>query len=288
MEDRWATGGADRDHPLEDLWTQDPVLSRAEHRRLRREREHTAPARARLRAAAVLAVVVVLAVWLLVSRIGTGSAPSEEFSETASVEGGADEARDDSEDAGGVRPSETPPSEESTDEGPEPSEGEPAGEPEQESALVVHVAGAVESPGIVELQPEARVHEAIEAAGGVTSEAAPEGLNLAAPAEDGSLIHVPTSEELDEGVGPPSADGGGEQDGGSGPDAGPETAESAVDVNTADSETLQNLPGVGPAMAERIIDHRESEGPFAALEDLAAVSGIGPARLQELDGRVTW
>lgn len=164
--------------------------------------------------------------------------------------------------------------------------------------MIVHVTGAVEEPGIVELEAGARVHEAVEAAGGAQEEAALEALNLAAEAQDGTLIHVPNAEEAEaaqagtgDAQGSSTADAqdtGGEVGVGSGAGTGDSAEEAVVDVNTADAQQLQTLPGIGPAMAERIITHRESEGPFSALEDLAAVSGIGPARLQELEGRVSW
>lgn len=61
-----------------------------------------------------------------------------------------------------------------------------------------------------------------------------------------------------------------------------------MNVNTADAGVLESLPGIGPALAQRIIDHREQFGPFGSLKDLDAVSGIGPAMLERLDGQVSW
>lgn len=280
----------------EDLWAQDPVLSRAEQQRRLREAQHARPARIRLRTGAVAAAVVTLAAWLLVSWLTSGSTPPEDHADapiqsaaTESQTGGA------SGPAGDGRPRDHPdspssPSSPSADDGPaEESEG-------AAQQVIVHVTGAVEEPGIVELEAGARVHEAVEAAGGAQEEAALEALNLAAEAQDGTLIHVPNAEEAEAAqAGPRGAPGsssadaqdtGGEAGVGSG--AGDSAEEAVVDVNTADAQQLQTLPGIGPAMAERIITHRESEGPFSALEDLAAVSGIGPARLQELEGRVSW
>lgn len=280
----------------EDLWAQDPVLSRAEQQRRLREAQHARPARIRLRTGAVAAAVVTLAAWLLVSWLTSGSTPPEDHVDapiqsaaTESQTGGA------SGPAGDGRPRDHPdspssPSSPSADDGPaEESEG-------AAQQVIVHVTGAVEEPGIVELEAGARVHEAVEAAGGAQEEAALEALNLAAEAQDGTLIHVPNAEEAEaaqagtgDAQGSSTADAqdtGGEAGVGSG--AGDSAEEAVVDVNTADAQQLQTLPGIGPAMAERIITHRESEGPFSALEDLAAVSGIGPARLQELEGRVSW
>lgn len=156
--------------------------------------------------------------------------------------------------------------------------------------VTVHVAGEVAEPGLVELPAGARVQDALQAAGGPTEEAAVDRLNLAAPAVDGSQILVP-GPESDPGVenggggaaaaGTPAAAGTGVGGTGSGGPGG-------VNVNTADSATLEQLPGIGPALAGRIIDHREQVGPFGSLEDLDAVSGIGPAMMEQLDGLVSW
>lgn len=265
--------GPEEEQRLEgDLWAQDPVLSRAEHRRRLREQANARPARIRLRLGAVVAVVVLLVTWLLVSYISAGSSQPDDAPATTSLTSSS---------ASAPREQESPPADGQTVDHHAGADGSDAEEPGVEGVVIVHVAGAVQEPGIVELEPGARVHEALDAAGGPQSGAALEGINLAAPAQDGTLIHVPTAEELASGQVPSPAEGSA-SGGGTGEDA------ALVDVNTADAEQLQTLPGIGPAMAERIISHRESAGPFTALEDLAAVSGIGPARLQELDGQVTW
>ncbi|WMY77482.1 ComEA family DNA-binding protein [Citricoccus sp. I39-566] len=156
-------------------------------------------------------------------------------------------------------------------------------------SVTVHVAGEVSEPGLVVLPAGARVQDALEAAGGPTTEAVVDLLNLAAPAVDGSQVLVP---------GPESAAGDGGDEGGrsaaqapaatgSGP-GGAGAGGPGVNVNTADSATLEQLPGIGPALAGRIIDHREQVGPFGSLADLDAVSGIGPAMMERLDGLVSW
>lgn len=156
--------------------------------------------------------------------------------------------------------------------------------------VTVHVAGEVAEPGLVELPAGARVQDALQAAGGPTEEAAVDRLNLAAPAVDGSQILVPGPESVPgvenggagaAAAGTPAAAGTGVGGTGSGGPGG-------VNVNTADSATLEQLPGIGPALAGRIIDHREQVGPFGSLEDLDAVSGIGPAMMEQLDGLVSW
>ncbi|GAA1675510.1 hypothetical protein GCM10010977_21580 [Citricoccus zhacaiensis] len=114
-------------------------------------------------------------------------------------------------------------------------------------------------------------------------------LNLAAPAVDGSQILVPGPDGLSggaagaDGAGVPLSEGG--ANGGSG---GTPEAAGAVNLNTADVTALEQLPGIGPALAGRIVEHRDQVGPFGSLEDLDAVSGIGPAMMERLDGLVTW
>lgn len=142
------------------------------------------------------------------------------------------------------------------------------------AAVVVHVAGAVVSPGVVRLTPGTRVADALAAAGGVRSNADMDRVNLAAPLNDGGRIYVPAvgQEAVPQPVG---LDGSGDASavpGRSGP----------VDLNSATVEQLETLPGVGPSTAAAIVAHRESNGPFSSIEELDEVRGIGPARLEQL------
>jgi len=133
-----------------------------------------------------------------------------------------------------------------------------------EQTITVHVSGAVASPGLVTVAGEARVADAIAAAGGASSDADLGSLNLAAPVGDGSRILVPDAAT-----------------------AANDAVDSAhVRVNTADAGRLQSLPGVGPVLADRIVRHREEQGPFATVEDLLQVPGIGEATLRGLRDRV--
>lgn len=143
--------------------------------------------------------------------------------------------------------------------------------------LVVHVAGAVVSPGVFELPPGSRVGEAIAAAGGAAPTADPNALNLAAPLADGDRVAVPVAGETAPGA---AVDGGVSNGSGEEP-AGP------VNVNTASVAALEELPGVGPATAQAIVAHRETNGPFASIDDLEGVRGIGPAKLEALRSSVT-
>ena len=181
---------------------------------------------------------------------------------------------------------------------PEPGEAEevgsgesPAADPEQSepAELVVHVSGAVASPGVVRLPAGSRVDDALGAAGGPTDEAELAAVNLARPLVDGEQIHVPVpGEEPPASSGPvtggdtaPGAPGAGEGGGGDGASSG------AIDLNSASATELEELPGVGPAIAQRIIEHREQNGPFESVDQLEEVSGIGPATLEKLRDEAT-
>lgn len=147
--------------------------------------------------------------------------------------------------------------------------------------LIVHVAGEVQQPGIVELSQDARVIDAIEAAGGPTQQAQLHTLNLAAKANDGDYILVPDPEAGDVPLGDvPGAEAG--------PAGSHDATAGTVNLNSADAAALETLPGIGPATAEQIIAHREQHGDFADLASLEEVSGIGPATRERLDGLVSW
>jgi competence protein ComEA len=136
-------------------------------------------------------------------------------------------------------------------------------------ALTVHVAGAVGRPGVYQLSPNARVHDAIEAAGGVSGDADPNALNLAAEVVDGSRVYVPVvGEEVPVVVG----------------DVAPPTdsAPVIVDINQAVVAELEQLPGIGPATAAAIVVERDRNGPFLDVEELQRVPGIGPAKMDLL------
>lgn len=135
-----------------------------------------------------------------------------------------------------------------------------------EDIVVVHVVGAVGDPGVVSLPASSRVQDALVLAGGALEEAELAGVNLARIVFDGEQIVVPRKGEP---VVSASAKG-------SGP----------ISLSRADQAALETLPRIGPATAERIIAWREEHGPFQSVEDLLAVSGIGPATLEGLADRV--
>lgn len=151
-----------------------------------------------------------------------------------------------------------------------------SGEPE---SIEVHVAGAVASPGVVQLPAGSRLHAAIAAAGGPTGLGDPDRLNLAAVLEDGQKVLVPIRGEPDE----PDAPAGGSPAPGSGAGGtGPVSRGGKVNLNTAGLEELGTLPRVGPVLAQRIVDWRRQHGRFKTVQELDAVDGIGPKLLEAL------
>jgi competence protein ComEA len=150
---------------------------------------------------------------------------------------------------------------------PTPSVGEAA---ETSEAVVVSVVGLVAQPGLITLPPGARVADAVEAAGGLLPGADPASVNLATLVTDGAQIAV--------GVQGAAAEPGG----GPGEATGPLGVGTRVDLNTATAGELDALPGIGPVLAQRIVDHRTRHGPFRAVAELDDVPGIGPAIAAEL------
>jgi len=135
--------------------------------------------------------------------------------------------------------------------------------------IVVHVLGAVVAPGVYQLRAGSRVLDAVAAAGGFAEDAARDGVNLAAELSDGQQLVVPVVGAV------PAAGASGVTSGG------------LVNLNTADESTLETLPRVGPAMAQRIIAFREANGGFRSVQDLLGVSGIGDKTFAALQPLVT-
>ncbi len=133
--------------------------------------------------------------------------------------------------------------------------------------VVVHVVGAVATPGLYQLDEGSRIDDAIRKAGGATPKAALDLVNLASPVADGQQVLVPKKgDAVAAGSAPGAAAGAGQR----------------VHLNSATLEQLDSLPGVGPVTAQGIVDYRTEHGAFQSVEELDAVPGIGPARLERL------
>lgn len=155
--------------------------------------------------------------------------------------------------------------------------------------LQVHVVGQVARPGVVELTAGARVADAVEAAGGLSADADTSRVNLARAVTDGEQLVVPRPGEAvpaPVAAPAPAPIAGAGTGGAAGAGSSPEAGEGAVDLNAADLAELDTLPGVGPVLAQRILDWRAENGRFSSVEELDEVSGIGDKVLAELRERV--
>ena len=150
-----------------------------------------------------------------------------------------------------------------------------AAEPEENSApsmLTVYVSGEVNAPGLVEISSGSRIGDAVEACGGFTPLADRSAINLARKAEDGMQIHITARQEQAAGIAAaPAANS---------------SQSSFVNLNTATKEELDTLPGIGPAMASRIIEYRQANGNFKSIEDIKEVKGIGEAKFAKMKDRL--
>lgn len=138
--------------------------------------------------------------------------------------------------------------------------------PPSPAPLRVHVSGAVAHPGVVSLPAGSIVAEAVKAAGGPTDLARSQALNLAAPVRDGEMVVVPGSGSDPQPAADPAATTGPAPSG-------------QIPLNSASAAELDLLPGIGPSLANAIIEFRQAHGPFQSVEELLEVPGIGPAKL---------
>jgi competence protein ComEA len=135
----------------------------------------------------------------------------------------------------------------------------------------VYVSGAVQTPAVYELPPGSIVQDAVNAAGGSTSDADLDHINLAVELHDQQQVYVPRRGETN----PPPPVSGGDPSG-----SGQE--DTLVNINTAPAAELETLPRIGPALAERIVAYREANGSFETIEQIQDVPGIGPATFEGL------
>lgn len=144
---------------------------------------------------------------------------------------------------------------------------------EKISEVIVYISGAVTKPGVYKLPNHARAIELITAAGGFALEADVSKINLAQLLKDGMHIHVP-AKAVDQG-------------GGDAPSSSKARAGTKININTADKTELDRLPGVGPALAEGIMEYRQANGGFTDLEGLKKVPGIGSNKFEKMKDKIT-
>lgn len=145
-----------------------------------------------------------------------------------------------------------------------------------EQPIVVHITGAVPRPGVYALPKGARVQDVISAAGGFLAEADKEFINLARVLDDGELLDIPYAEGFSPVLPTPVQNiivSGSDED--------------LVNINTAASFQLETLPGIGPTLAQRIVDYRDQNGPFLNIEDIQNVPGIGPGTFERIKDLIT-
>ena len=176
-------------------------------------------------------------------------------------------------------------------------------ENEEEDMMAVHITGEVKNPGVVKVKHGSRIEDIIEAAGGLTENADITDVNLAYVVEDGMKIRIPSNDEQElnnenGGVAGNSGENGQEQntkneyitqDSGKGVILSEESTENisatenlVVNINTANETELEELPGIGPSLASRIIEHRNKNGKFKDIEDIKNVSGIGDSKFEKI------
>lgn len=141
-----------------------------------------------------------------------------------------------------------------------------------EDNIIIHIAGCVENEGVYEIKKDSRISDAVEIAGGLTSDANTKVINLAQKLSDGQKIYIPNINEdieeyEDENINLFSYD-------------------DLVNINTANQTELETLPGIGPSTADKIIKYRKENGNFENIEDIKNVSGIGDAKYENIKDKI--
>ena len=154
---------------------------------------------------------------------------------------------------------------------------------EDRAEITVYVTGAINKPGVVTVREGARMADAVKACGGLLPTADGEKVNMAQVLKDGQQVRVPEKAGAETAAAAKS--------GNANPAAKSSTSSKAapsgtVNINTASAEELDTLPGIGPAMAQRIIEFRETEGAFTAIEDIKKVKGIGEAKFEKMKDKI--
>jgi len=145
-----------------------------------------------------------------------------------------------------------------------------------EKPIVVHITGAVPRPGVYALPEGARVQDVISAAGGFLAEADKQFINLARVLDDGEFLEIPYAEGFSPVIPTPIPN-----------IIQPGSDSDLININTASTFELETLPGIGPTIAQKIVDYREQNGPFVSNEDIINVSGIGPGIYERIKDLIT-
>lgn len=157
---------------------------------------------------------------------------------------------------------------------------------EENTKIVVHVSGAVNNEGIVELDKNSRVADAIEAAGGVSQNAYMKDINLASILEDGMKVYIPTNEEVEKQKENSNYISNANTDiiakNSQENKTGAIKTNSKVNINTATKEELDTLPGIGESTANKIINYRKENGNFKSIDEIKEVSGIGDSKFEQI------
>lgn len=167
-----------------------------------------------------------------------------------------------------------------------PPAGAGPGEGVSPATVVVHVAGAVRAPGVYTLREGQRVADALAAAGGAAAGARPDLINLAERLQDGQKVYIPSEKDARTWTAETPPGGPPRPRGAAAVLSGANRGADKVDINSAGPEVLEALPGIGPALAARIIKYRQTHGPFRRIEDIQEVPGIGPSKFQEMRERL--
>lgn len=146
------------------------------------------------------------------------------------------------------------------------------------STLFVHIAGSVKNPGLYELPQGSRVSDAVSAAGGMSEDANTSSVNLARQLTDGEQIIVASNEDILAATETGTSNGS---------PSGQVSSQGKVNINTASAEELMTLDGVGEATADKIIAYRQENGPFARIEEIKEVSGIGEKKFEAMKDAIT-
>lgn len=171
-----------------------------------------------------------------------------------------------------------------------------------EGSIFIDIDGAVKEPKLAELPAGSRVEDAIEAAGGLKKDADLSGINRAQILSDGEKVYIPVRGEAygsaggvsggsagtgGSGEGASAGTGGAGNVGNAGDSGGSGVSGGRININTADSATLQQITGVGPVTAQKIIDYRQAHGQFSTIEDIKNISGIGEKTFEKMRDEIT-